>query len=209
MILSGLIRELVLCFRILVTAALLILISSTGLSGQEDEEKEIIRSLREGKESPALKERIFYGGNFGLQFGTITDIQFSPLIGLWVLPRIGVAAGPNYRYYKDPFGRTSIYGGRSYIQYLFLNDLNSIIPLGVHLGMFLHSEYEILSLESAFWKLHPYTTDRFITNTILAGAGISQYIGRRSALNLMVLWPLNDSGYGLYSNPEIRIGFVF
>jgi hypothetical protein len=25
----------------------------------------------------------------------------------------------------------------------------------------------------------------------------------------MVLWALNDSGYQIYSNPEIRIGFVF
>jgi len=46
-------------------------------------------------------------------------------------------------------------------------------------------------------------------NTILAGGGLSQQIGRRAALNFMVLWALNDSGYGLYSNPEIRIGFVF
>jgi len=186
------------------SSVILLLVSLTGLNGQEEGNRP-----KEKKEIPPLKERIFYGGSFGLQFGTITDIQFSPLIGLWALPRLGIAAGPNYRYYKDPFGRTNIYGGRSYIQYLFLQDLNSIVPLGVHLGMFLHAEYEILSLQSSFWKQASYTSERFTTNTLLAGAGISQYIGRRSALNLMVLWPLNDEGLGLYSNPEIRIGFVF
>ena len=187
------------------SSVILLLVSLTGLNGQEEGNRP-----KEKKEIPPLKERIFYGGSFGLQFGTITDIQFSPLIGFWALPRLGVAVGPNYRYYKDPIsGRTTIYGGRSYLQYLFLQDLNSLVPLGVHLGMFLHAEYEILSLQSSFWNLPPYTSERFITNTLLAGAGISQYIGRRSALNLMVLWPLNDKGFGLYSNPEIRIGFVF
>jgi len=162
------------------------------------------------EEIPPLNERLFFGGSFGLQFGTFTDIQFSPIIGIWVLPRLGVAAGPNYRFYKNPYsGRTTIYGGRSYLQYLFLRDLNSIIPLRVHVGLFLHAEYEALSLESSFFKTPPYDSDRFITNTILTGGGISQQIGRRAALNIMFLWALNDAGYDIYSNPEIRIGFVF
>ncbi|MBW6499810.1 MAG: hypothetical protein K0B05_00315 [Bacteroidales bacterium] len=161
------------------------------------------------KDVPPLKERLFYGGSIGLQFGTITDIQISPVVGLWLLPRLGVAAGPNFRFYKNPYEKTTIYGGRSYLQFLFIQDLNSVVPLGIHIGMFLHTEYEVLSLESEFWKLPPYQSDRFTTGTLLAGGGISQPIGRRSALNFMVLWALNDSGYGLYSNPEIRISVVF
>jgi hypothetical protein len=161
------------------------------------------------KDTPPLKDRLFYGGSVGLQLGTITDIQISPIIGLWVLPRLGVAAGPNFRFYKNPFEKTTIYGGRSYLQFLFVQDLNSVVPLGIHIGMFLHTEYEVLSLESSFWKLPPYQSERFTTGTFLTGPGISQQIGRRSALNFMVLWALNDSGYGLYSNPEIRISFVF
>ena len=161
------------------------------------------------KDIPPFKERLFYGGSIGLQFGTITDIQISPVVGLWLLPRLGVAAGPNFRFYKNPFEKTTIYGGRSYLQFLFIQDLNSVVPLGIHIGMFLHTEYEVLSLETSFWKLPPYQSDRFTTGTLLAGGGISQPIGRRSALNFMVLWALNDSGYGLYSNPEIRISVVF
>ncbi len=161
------------------------------------------------KDIPPFKERLFYGGSIGLQFGTITDIQISPVVGLWLLPRLGVAAGPNFRFYKNPFEKTTIYGGRSYLQFLFIQDLNSVVPLGIHIGMFLHTEYEVLSLETSFWKLPPYQSDRFTTGTLLAGGGISQPIGRRAALNFMVLWALNDSGYGLYSNPEIRISVVF
>ena len=72
-------------------------------------------------ETPPIRERIFFGGSFGLQLGSVTDIEVSPVIGLWVLPRIAVAAGPDYRYYKDPVNRTAIYGGRIYTQLVDLS----------------------------------------------------------------------------------------
>ncbi len=50
--------------------------------------------------------------------------------------------------------------------------------------------------------------ERVNVNTVLGGVGISQQIGRRSAVNLMFLWVLDDSGYNLYNNPEIRISFA-
>jgi hypothetical protein len=161
------------------------------------------------REAPPLKERLFYGGSFGLQFGTITDIEFSPIIGIWVLPRLAIAAGPNFRYFKDPWDHTTIYGGKSYAELIFLQDLDNIIPLGVHLGMFLHIEYEALSLESSFFKTAPYNSQRFMVNTILAGGGIRQQMGPRSSLNLTFLWALNDSGYDIYGNPEVRVSFIF
>lgn len=160
------------------------------------------------KEVPPLKDRLFYGGSLGLQFGTFTDIEISPIIGLWVLPRVGIAAGPNFRYYKDPFGHTTIYGGRTYVQYLFLQDFNNIIPLGLHVGLFLHGEYEALSLESAYFR-DPYSSGRFMINTFLAGGGIRQPLGSRSSLNLMFLWALTNSDYSFYGNPEIRISVIF
>ncbi len=162
-----------------------------------------------GKEVPPLKERLFYGGNLSLQFGTFTDIEVSPVIGLWVLPRISIAAGPDFQYFKTPAFRTTIFGGHSYLEVLFLQDFNNIIPLGMHFGMFFHVEYEALSLESSVFKTAPYVPGRFMINTILAGGGIRQQIGQRSSLNMTFLWALNDSGYGIYGNPEIRVSFIF
>lgn len=163
----------------------------------------------ERNEKPPVKERLFFGGNLGLTFGTITDIEISPLLGIWILPRLGVAAGPTFRYYKSPYyGRTMIFGARSYIEYMFLQDLDNLIPLGIHAGLFLHGEYELLSLETAFFDEN-FDSKRFLTGTFLLGGGISQYISQRSSLNLSFLWALNDAGYGIYSNPEIRISFIF
>lgn len=162
---------------------------------------------------PPLKERLFYGGSLGLQLGTVTDIDVSPVIGLWLLPRINVAAGPKYRFFKDPVDRTDIYGLRAYTQFFFVKDIDNIIPLNVHLGFFLHAEDELLSLQSAFWQAPPNDTKRIYRNTALAGVGISEPIGMRASINIMVLWPLNDSFSGLlgrlYSEPEIRFSFTF
>jgi hypothetical protein len=160
------------------------------------------------EEAPPLKERIFVGGSFGLQLGTITDIQVSPVVGIWLLPRLAVAVGPDYRFYKFQKIRTNVYGGKAYAQFVIIKNINSFIPLGVNTGIFFHIEDELLSLEKAYWK-DQYATGRFYLNTVLAGGGISQQIGRRSSLNFIVLWALNDSGYGVYSNPEIRVSFNF
>lgn len=161
------------------------------------------------QEAPPLRERMFFGGSFGLQFGTLTNIQVSPVVGLWVLPRLAVAAGPDFTYYKFYDDKTTMYGGKFYSQFVVLQDLNNIIPIGLHTGIFLHLEDDLLNLESAYWKVAPYSTERFFVNTILAGGGISQQLGQRSSMNIMVLWALQDPGFAIYSNPEIRLSFSF
>jgi hypothetical protein len=168
----------------------------------------IIYGQNRKEEIPPLRERMFFGGSLGLQFGTYTNIHVTPLVGLWVRPRIAIAAGPNFTYYKDPYYETTMYGGNAYIQFVPVKDINNAIPIGLHMGIFLHLEDELLSLESSVWD--PQNPgDRFTVNTLLGGIGISQQLGMRSALNLMFLWTLTDSGYSLYSNPEIRISFSF
>jgi hypothetical protein len=181
---------------------LAILILTTSLSAVS------AQSVRE--EAPPLKERLFFGGNIGLQFGTITDIQVAPVVGLWVLPRLAVALGPDYHFFKYQNLQTNIYGGKAYLEFVIFQNINKFIPMGSNTGIFIHIEDELLSLESAFWKeQNTYTSERFYINTILAGPGLSQQIGRRASLNIMFLWALNDSGYGIYGNPDIRVSFTF
>ena len=183
--------------RITVFAVLFLFGSISIISGQKRKEQ-----------PPPLRERMFFGGSLGLQFGTYTNIHITPIVGLWVKPRIAIAAGPNFTYYKDPYYETTMYGGNAYVQFVPLKDINKIIPIGIHMAIFLHLEDELLSLESAVWDPQN-PSDRFTVNTLLGGFGISQQLGRRSALNLMFLWTLTDSGYALYNNPEIRISFSF
>ncbi len=116
--------------RYTLTLALIVLMlfsSSSSLAGQDEKDQ-----------APPFRERIFFGGNFGLMFGTITDIQVSPVVGYWLLPRVAAAVGPSYRYYKDRINSTAIYGGKAYLQFVVIQDINSVIPIGVHTGIFLH-----------------------------------------------------------------------
>ncbi|HUW91887.1 MAG TPA: hypothetical protein VMV74_01890 [Bacteroidales bacterium] len=182
--------------RVLIAA--IVVLSGITLSGQDT-----------SNERPPFSERLFFGGSFGLQFGTITNIEASPVAGLWLLPRIAIAAGPSYQYYKDPVDATSIYGVRGYLQITLIQDLNNIIPIGVNTGIFVQAEYEGLSLERSFWSLVPDGKKRIFMGTFLAGAGISQPIGRRSSMNFTVLWALTDPVYQVYDSPEIRVSFNF
>lgn len=163
------------------------------------------------QEAPPIRQRLFFGGNFALQFGTITNIEISPLIGFWVLPNLAVAAGPNFSFYKDSYYNIKYqnYGVRGYVQYMIFRDLDKIIPVGIHLGIFLHLEDEMLSLDPDYWPTTPVSSNRTNINTLLGGVGLNQQIGPRSSINFMVLWTLTDSGYEVYSNPVIRIGFAF
>jgi hypothetical protein len=160
-------------------------------------------------DKPLLKDRLIYGGSFSFQFGTITNIEVSPILGIWLLPRLAIAGGPSYQFYKDPFARTDIFGGRTYLQYIVIQDVNNLIPVGINLAVFLHGEYEGLSLKNDFWNSINSSDNRFIIHTLLGGAGINQPLGRRSSMNLMVLWALTANDYGVYNNPEVRIGFNF
>jgi hypothetical protein len=177
---------------------IIMLIFLTGnLSGQ---------SVRD--DPPPVRERIFFAGNVGLQFGTFTNIELSPSIGYWILPRLSLAMGPTYQFYKDPLGKTDLWGPRIYTQFLIIRDLTKVIPVGIGGSICSHMEYEGLSLRRDFWQ--SYTeTGRFYVNTFLAGFGFNQPVSQRSFMTLTVLWTLTDSGYDLYSNPEIRIGFMF
>ncbi|MFO7755816.1 MAG: hypothetical protein R6V34_07530 [Bacteroidales bacterium] len=186
--------------RCIVTVFIFLFLSGMISYGQYEAQKEA---------NPPIRERIFYGGSFGLQFGTIANIEVSPVVGIWLLPRLAVAAGPKYRYYKDPLGKTDIYGARSFARFMFIQDLSQFIPLGMRMGFYVHGEYEALSLRSDFWKSNYNDDSRFWEHTTLAGLGMSQLLGRRASVNITLMWSLTESEYQIYDNPEIRIDFIF
>lgn len=164
----------------------------------------VVSAQKSRSEAPPLRERIFYGGSLGLQFGTLTDIDVSPVVGLWVLPRLNLAAGPKYRFMKYYDERVNVYGGRIYTQFFFIRDIDNIIPMGVHLGLFLHAEDEFYRYEYS----NGVDSESYFINTPLAGGGISQPIGQRASVNIMFLFALEDT-YEIYADPTIRISFTF
>lgn len=192
-----------------VIVILLVFLSCSKIYGQES--KNDIYPYPEEKEekssAPPISQRLFFGGYLGLQFGTVTNIQIAPVIGFWVLPRVALAVGPSYQYYKDSYYdyTSNVYGLKSYAELVVFQNINKNSPS--HTSIFLHLEDDLLNMESAA-LMNSNLSGRSTVNTVLGGAGISQQIGGRSSVNFMILWSIYDE-YGIYSNPELRISFNF
>ena len=169
------------------------------------------------QEELTLRDRLFFGGNFGLQLGTVTNIEVSPIIGYKITPRLSGGLGIRYEFYKDsrnipgyiPF-ETNILGGNLFSRYILIQNIEEVIGLGLNASILVQAEYELLSLERQYFEV-PSTLDegRFPLHSVLLGGGLYQPVGRRSGLVLMVLWNLNQTASSPYSNPIIRLGFNF
>ena len=168
----------------------------------------------------SIRDRLFFGGSLGLMIGTYTDIEISPHVGYYITPRWAVGIGMTYEYYNnrdhfyDPYlGRferfeTHIWGGRLFTNYVIVNNVNDLIPLGFNFRIFAHVEYEALSYEKRFFNY--FATGRELQNNILVGGGLRFPTGKRSSLNLTVLWNLNSHLNDIYGGgPVIRLGYNF
>ena len=172
----------------------------------------------------SFRDRLFFGGNFGLMIGTLTDIEISPHVGYYITSRWAAGIGVIYEYYnnRDHFiiydltGRiigterveTHIWGGRLFTNYVIVNNINDFVPLGFNFRIFAHAEYEALSYEKKFFDYHK--TGREIQHSILAGGGLRFPSGKRSSMNLTVLWNLNSRMNDFYQGrPVLRLSYNF
>jgi len=139
-------------------------------------------------------DRMFFGGNLGLQFGTVTFIDVSPLVGYRITDKISAGIGVTYQYYhyKDKVYdfETNVYGGRVFGRYFFTDYL------------FGHAEYEYLNLEAFDF----FPRRRVDVGSFLAGGGYFQRFGQISGFMIMLLYNFTESVYTPYTNPIIRIG---
>ena len=158
-------------------------------SRAQEEKKGTIKKLPFG-------ERIFYGGNFGLQFGNYTLVDVSPMIGYRITSRLDAGIGGTYKYYsyKTYSGgsrlQANIFGGNTFTRFFVFRDV------------FAYGEYEYLYYKVK--DINPYSVDY---TSLLVGAGYRQPVSERSYMYIMLLWNLNDTPDSPYSNPVIRVGF--
>lgn len=146
-----------------------------------------------------LKDRMYYGGNLGLQFGTVTLIDISPLAGIMVNEKASTGLGLTYQYYDDSRfqgAAGSSYGARAFARY-------NILP-----NIFAYSE-----LESINWNAYSYAKDSFErtwSDSLFIGAGYFTPFGSRGGANFTFLYNLNYSNLNSYYNEPyvFRVGFV-
>ncbi|MBK9731872.1 MAG: hypothetical protein IPO83_11410 [Chitinophagaceae bacterium] len=155
-----------------------------------------------GSPKVPFKDRIFVGGNFGLTFGTITNIEIAPTFGYMLKPNWSAGVGVRYSYYQDNFYnppyKTNIYGGLLFTRYV------------VYKGLFLEANFEGNNFD--VYKFDPvtelYYPERDWIPSLLLGGGYSQPMGANSAFFISILYDVLQNNYSpYYGVPIIRAGF--
>jgi len=147
----------------------------------------------------SFKERGYFGGNLGLQVGTVTLVDLSPLVGVMLSPKFSTGIGATYQYYEDnrfQGNAGSSYGGRAFVRY-------NVLP-----NIFAYSE-----VESINWNAYNNPQDNFQrtwTEAFFVGGGYFAPFGARGGANFTFLYNLRHSNrQAYYSEPYvIRVGFV-
>jgi len=153
------------------------------------------------KKKRQLSDKVFFGMGMGLQFGTYTAIELTPMIGYMPINNLFFGAKGKYEYYKNNNinAGTSVYGYSIFGTYAFFNSVLA------------YAEYEAISLESAYFysSLVSPDGDRYWLHSPLVGGGVLQSLGGRSKIMLLLLWNLNQTYGNYYSNPIVRVSFLF
>ncbi len=165
------------------------------------------------KERPPFSQRLIFGGDIGLSFGTITYIKIAPIVGYRITDRLAAGLGPIYIYekYKNYNLESSTYGGKVVASFMVIKgkDAGGVFPLG---NIVFHAENEVINVEPLYYD--PYTYyyffgDRVWIDNLLLGGGISQSMGGRFGISIYILWDVTQNEFSPYSNPILKFGFYF
>ena len=163
------------------------------------------------RNKPSFTDKLVFGGGFGLQFGTLTLVDLSPVVGYRVTERFETGIGLTYKYYRykdywrDASGRgydlkSNILGGSVYVRYHILKNV------------FAHAEFEQLQYRYTQF----YNTGTGISreketaniSSMFIGGGLKQPISQHSYFFIMALWNLTESTMSPYNNPILRMGVI-
>lgn len=138
------------------------------------------------------------GGNFGIQFGTVTFVGVAPLLNYHITNNIIIGAGPIYQYYRDNNYNftSSMYGGRAEALAYLPGNFKNIFVLG---------EYDVINVP--YYNFFLNEDSRTTIGLPMVGGGYRQPIGDRMYFTLAALWVLSNVAYSPYQNPVILAGF--
>jgi len=158
----------------------------------------------EEQTKPSFWDKTYWGGDFGLMFGSSTSIIISPEMGYIITPKLSVGGGIIYQYYNSNMYNfeTTIYGGKAFSRFFIWQDLYVIGIL------------EVVSLETQYYDYayrYPNSQKRFWFASPLIGVGYMQRFSEKGGVGVSLLFNLNDdmnSPYYGRAMPIIRIGFA-
>lgn len=144
-----------------------------------------------------MKNRVYYGGNVGLSFGSYFRISVTPLVGYKLSPKTSVGVKVGYEYIEDkrydPKLTSSNYGGSFFARYR------------IHPRVYFHGEFAYISYK---YKISDIESDRQWVPFLLLGAGYYQPITPNTVFIVEVLFDVLQDDKSPYEkwNPWVSIG---
>jgi len=158
------------------------------------------------KPSKGIGDRVYYGGTFGLSFGTFTSILVEPLVGFKMTEKLSTGIGIGFRYGKDNRTNSNLeytnYLGRFYARYI-------IIP-----RVYAHVEYMVESYDESFYfeGQSINKTGRTVVPFLFVGGGLRSPAGNGSFIVQILFNVLqsNSNSNQVYpsGSPYISIGYI-
>lgn len=143
-----------------------------------------------------LKDRMYFGGGFGLGGGTgYFSLSLNPIVGYMITDKFSGGMGITYQYlsytnYK-PAVTVNQYGISPFLRYNFDQ-------------LFAMAEYNLISTN------YVGSDKRYFVDRMLLGLGYSQPLGSRGGLNIVGLYDVLYKANGPFASPwVIRAYFTF
>jgi hypothetical protein len=164
------------------------------------------------KEKKDGENKWIFGGQLGMQFGSITYIDIAPTAMYKVTPRFLAGPGLIYVYenYKDYNYESSTYGFRAVATYALFSNLEESINLNLG-DIILQVENEVVNIDRFYYDAYynMQSEDRDWIDNLLVGAGIYQRFGNRGGgISILLVYDVTQNYYSSYPNrPFIKLGF--
>jgi hypothetical protein len=191
----------------------LILIVFSIFAQVEEPVRPVQDNSKKTKEKLTFGERLVFGGDLSLSVGTYTYINVSPAIGYRVTDRFIVGLGPMYIYenYKNYHLESSTYGAKFISSFVVLrgSDIGPNFAFG---NLIAHAENEVINVQPLMYDPSlqiNYFGQRQWIDDLLIGGGLSQSLGSKFSVSVLILWDVTQNMYSPYSNPIFKVGFGF
>lgn len=184
--------------RRLLSLGFLLLFVVSGASSQDS--TDYVQPREERKAPRPLKDRIWFGGGVGLNFGTVTAIQVAPMVGYFLdqKKKVSSGVGITYSYYQDnrynPPYTSNLYGYRIFTRYRPINQF------------YVHGEF--LHLNAARYNYFTDQDQRIWIPHVLLGGGYVQSLGGRSSIYIQILFDVLQDPNSLYASQPLLSGGI-
>jgi hypothetical protein len=145
-----------------------------------------------------LSDKVFFGGTFGLQFGTVTSVNISPVVGYRIIPQVECGFGASFDYYRNSFYdyQFTYYGANAFVRYFPVKNF------------FIQGSAEMLNVEPVS-SIAGLGGSRVWIPGLLAGGGYRQMLGQKFGSQITFLYNFTMTENTPYENPILQIDFIF